>query len=92
MQHSPRVQELSQQQLVYYERVSAIDHNYPLIRKDLERMLGVATSTWTELDKELVICRRLGRYTAAYQSLEDRLEDQVKSTGKWLTLALLKIS
>lgn len=59
-------------------------------RRDLTRMLKTAQQLEIELSKELVNCRRLGRLTNDYQRIEYRLDEQLRQTGKWLTMALLK--
>ncbi len=69
-------------------RVREIEH--PLARKDLERMLAHAKDLAVKLDRELVNCRRLGRYTNDYHKLETETQEQIRQAGKWLTMALLK--
>lgn len=63
-----------------------------LALRDLRRMYDVAENLYQVLDRELVECRRLGRYTSQYRNMERRLEDQLNTVGKWTTLALLKYS
>jgi hypothetical protein len=70
------------------DRVSDIENL--LARKDLTRMLKHAEGLLVELDRELVNCRRLHRYTNEYDRLEGQLLEQLRQTSKWLTMALLK--
>lgn len=61
-----------------------------LARRDLSRMLKTARGLETELSKESVNCRRLGRVTDSYLRIELQLDEQLRQTSKWLTMALLK--
>ena len=70
------------------QRVISLDNM--LARKDLIRMLGVARKLSLSLDRELVECRRLHRYTAHYDQLEVHLVEQIRTVGKWLTWAHLR--
>ena len=85
MQHR---QALAQEIVSLEARVREIEHT--LARRDLERMLAHAKGLETKLDRELVNCRRLGRYTNDYHKLETETQEQIRQTGKWLTMALLK--
>jgi histidine ammonia-lyase len=69
-------------------RIAEIDNM--LARADLRRMINHAQDIWIKLDKALVDCRRLNRYTLEYQHTEAALVEQLRQTSKWLTLALLK--
>ena len=69
-------------------RIAEIDNM--LARADLRRMINHAQDIWIQLDKSLVDCRRLNRYTNEYEQTEAALVEQLRQTSKWLTLALLK--
>ena len=69
-------------------RIAEIDNM--LARADLGRMINHAQDIWIQLDKALVDCRRLNRYTLEYEHIEAALVEQLRQTSKWLTLALLK--
>ena len=69
-------------------RIAEIDNM--LARADLGRMINHAQDIWIKLDKALVDCRRLNRYTLDYEHTEAALVEQLRQTSKWLTLALLK--
>jgi hypothetical protein len=70
------------------DKLQVVEH--PLARKDLARMLSHARILHNQLDRELVNCRRLGRYTNDYHKLEIETQEQIRQTGKWMTMALLK--
>lgn len=53
-------------------------------------MLRHADALWAALDRELVVSRRLGHYTARYSSIEQDLEQQLRSIGRYLVYAHLR--
>ncbi len=72
------------------DHVSSMDNM--LARRDLGRMLNAARNIATDMDRELVECRRLNRYTSKYVQLESKLEEQLRTISKWLTWAHLRFS
>ena len=58
-------------------------------RRDLVKMLNPINTVLNKLDQESVECRRLHRYTARYQTLEQEAEDLVKNLEKYLVFACL---
>lgn len=44
---------------------------------------------WTELDKEMVYCRRRGKLSEKYLSLQNEFEECVNVYKQWVTMAAL---
>lgn len=85
MQH--RVGDWTSQIEYLRARINQLDH--PIKQRDLSRLLATASALYVELDRELVNCRRQGRYTGEYLKLEEQLREQLRVVSKWLTWALL---
>lgn len=69
------------------EQIKSINNRQA--RRDLLRMLSTVDSALNALDSESVECRRLGRVTSHYKSLQDQAEELVSNLEKHLTLARL---
>jgi hypothetical protein len=44
---------------------------------------------WTELDKEMVYCRRRGKLSEKYLSLQNEFEECINVYKQWVTMAAL---
>ena len=69
------------------EQIKIINNLQALIY--LLRILSTVDSALNALDSESVECRRLGRVTSHYKSLQDQAEELVSNLEKHLTLARL---
>jgi len=59
------------------------------VRRDLAKMLATIDSTYTEADRELVVCRRLQRPTIKFTELRQKISDLLDNLEQHITLALL---
>lgn len=57
--------------------------------KDLYKMWKNCVNLYTEMDKELVICRRSQRPTAKYLELEKQLLESIEQFDQWTTFSKL---
>lgn len=62
--------------------------NY-LVKQDLKKMLKTVQAEFTEMDKELVVCRRTRRPTSRWTSLEESCELLLANLEKRITWARL---
>jgi len=58
-------------------------------RLDLKRMHLTATQQFIECDKELVECRRIGKFTSKYVSLQATFESTITCLEQYITFAML---
>ena len=70
--------------------LSVNTHPNSLVRRDLGRMINHALILADRLDRALVECRRLRRYTHEYTELERELSEQIRTVSKWLVWAHLR--
>ena len=75
------------------ERVDAV---WPLIinsksthRRDLLRMFHHCAAVNTELSKEAINCRRVGKITIKYSNLAQELDELVSNLEQYVTFAIL---
>lgn len=61
----------------------------PHQRNDLKRMWTHAREIWAEIDKEMVVCRRLGKETSKKKELNQKLEESLTTLEQYLTWAKL---
>lgn len=68
-----------------------LDSNYfkGLVLRDLHKIYINLVDKAVELDKELVNCRRLQKFTSHYQTLEKELENMLDFAEQQLTFASL---
>ena len=59
------------------------------VRRDLSKMLATIDSAFTEVDRELVICRRRQRTTIKFTELTQQVSDLLDNLEQHITLALL---
>lgn len=59
------------------------------VRRDLSKMLATIDSALTEVDKELVVCRRIQRTTIKFAELTQKVTDLLDNLEQHITLALL---
>lgn len=45
--------------------------------------------TWTEMDKEMVNCRRVSKLSPTYLKLQSEFEDRINTYKQWVTMAAL---
>jgi hypothetical protein len=57
--------------------------------KDLVKMLDHIGSLFSQLDQELVVCRRVNHYTVKYNQLFQIIIEQKSNLEKYLVLASL---
>lgn len=57
--------------------------------KDLYKMWKNCVNLYTELDKELVNCRRAQRPTAKYIEIETKLKAAIEQFDQWVTFSKL---
>lgn len=57
--------------------------------RDLRRMYAGATMLWTEMSKEHVECRRLGKNTPKFNDLTAKLETSIDTLEQYLVVATL---
>lgn len=60
-----------------------------LVKQDLNRMLKTVKTEFTQLDRELVNCRRTRKYTSTYASIEESCETMLNSLERRVTWARL---
>lgn len=61
-------------------------------KSDLYKIYSNCRNLYTELDRELVECRRLKHTTAKYQSIEQKLNESITEFEQWITFAALLYS
>ena len=61
----------------------------PHQRNDLKRMWKHAREIWSEIDMEMVVCRRLGKETTKKKELTEKLEESLTAVEQYLTWAKL---
>jgi len=61
----------------------------PAMREDMRRLWRPARAVWTDLDQELVECRRLNKPTARYQDLKQDLQNRLDLMEQYITFATL---
>lgn len=61
----------------------------PVIRKDLQKMWRVAKDKWTELDQELVVCRKHNKITPKYQKIKADVAERLETIDMYITFGLL---
>jgi hypothetical protein len=66
-----------------------IIHIPPGMREDMRRLWRPARALWTELDKELVECRRLNKSTVRYQDIQKDLQNRLEIMEQYITFATL---
>lgn len=60
-----------------------------IVRRDLLRMHNTCETTYTEMDREMVECRRKRRPTSRYTELESKLTSMISTLEKRITWANL---
>ena len=58
-------------------------------KKDLRRFFENCRKAYSELDKEMVICRRRQRITHKYTELQAQFDECIKHFEQWLIMAKL---
>ena len=58
-------------------------------RSETFKFLQNSQNAWSELDKEFVQCRRIGRLTAKYTELESKFLECVTVYEQWMVMAAL---
>lgn len=68
-----------------------LDQRYAdtLGHKDLYKIWKNCVNLYTELDKELVNCRRMNRHTAKYLELESKLNTSIEQFDQLVTFSKL---
>jgi Zn ribbon nucleic-acid-binding protein len=61
----------------------------PNMREDMRRMWRPARELWNNLERELVECRRIGKTTAKYQTIEKDLNERLEIMEQNITFATL---
>ena len=58
-------------------------------KSELWKFYNAARKIWTEMDKEMVTCRRKGRLTLRYTELEAHYAEAIHTFEQWTTMAAL---
>ena len=58
-------------------------------RSDMWKLYNNTRIIWTELDKEMVLCRRRGTVTLKYTELEAQYAESINVFEQWTTMATL---
>jgi hypothetical protein len=66
-----------------------INDIHPNKRGDLMRLWKHTQQLWSELDKEMVQCRRLQKLTAHYKSLEEAINESLSTVEQYIMWANL---
>ena len=59
------------------------------VKQDLKKMLKTVRAEFTLLDRELVNCRRMRKYSSQYQAIEEACEQLLANLEKRITWARL---
>ena len=66
--------------------ISKVDYKF---RTDLSRLFNLVGSVFLKMDRELVNCRRLKKYTLKYKELEAELDSNMRRYEKYYLQAIL---
>jgi len=58
-------------------------------RSTLHKFYKTCREIYTEMDKEMVLCRRRGKLTQKYTELEDQFSEAINTFEQWTVMAAL---
>jgi hypothetical protein len=71
------------------EAFFGISQMRPDMRDDLRRMWRQAREIWTQMDRELVNCRRIGKLTPRYLSLQTEFLESLSTVEQYIAWGTL---